>query len=177
MRLFVGLELPFALREALGSLRHGLHGARWVPPENYHLTLRFLGETPNHVAEEVDHALASLRARPFALALAGTGLFERGGRTGTLWVGVDRTPALDHLQNKIETALQRAGLPAEKRRFQPHVSLARVDTVAPDHLAAWIATNNLFRTTPIAVACFTLFSSQLGHDQAVYTPEMEYELA
>ena len=177
MRLFVGLELPFALREALGSLRHGLPGTRWLPPENYHLTLRFLGETPNHVAEEVDHTLASLRARAFALALSGTGVFERNGRPGSLWVGVDRTPALDHLQNKIERALQRAGLPAERRRFQPHVSLARVDTVAPDRLAAWIAANNLFRTTPVPVECFTLFSSQLGPEQAVYTPEVEYGLA
>ena len=177
MRLFVGLGLPFALREALASLRHGLTGARWVPPENYHLTLRFLGETPNHVAEEVDHALAALRARAFPLALGGTGVFERNGRLSTLWVGVDRVPALDHLQNKIATALQRAGLPAERRRFQPHVSLARVDTVAPDRLAAWIATNNLFRTMPVPMECFTLFSSQLGSEQAVYTPEVEYGLA
>ena len=176
MRLFVGLELPFALREALASLGHGLPGARWVPPENLHLTLRFLGETSNHVAEEVDHALAALRARAFPLALGGTGLFERG-RTSTLWVGVDRTPALDHLQNKIETALQRAGLPAERRRFQPHVSLARVDTVAADRLAAWMGANNLFRTAPVPVECFTLFSSQLGPDQAVYTAEVEYGLA
>lgn len=176
MRLFVGLELPFALRDAFATIAHGLNGARWTPPGNYHLTLRFLGETTNLVAEEVDHALAAIRARRFPLALAGVGVFERSGRAGTLWVGVAREPALEHLQNKVETALQRAGVAADRRRFQPHVSLARVDSVPPDRLAAWIGANNLFRAGPVAVERFTLFSSQPGPDQAVYTPEVDYEL-
>ncbi len=177
MRLFVGLALPFALHDALASIAHGLNGARWVPPENYHLTLRFLGEVSNPMAEEIDHALAALRARSFPLALAGTGVFEGRGRSSTLWAGVAREPGLEHLQNKVETALQRAGVPADRRRFQPHVSLARVENVAAGGLAAWIAANNLFRTSPVPVARFTLFSSQLGKEQAVYTPEVEYELA
>lgn len=176
MRLFVGLELPFALRDALASIAHSLNGARWVPPENYHLTLRFLGETTNLVAEEVDHALAALRGRRFSLALAGAGVFEGRTRSRTLWVGVTREPGLEHLQSKVETALQRAGVAAERRRFQPHVSLARVDSVSPERLAAWIGANNLFRTAPAAVRHFTLFSSQPGPEQAVYTAEVEYEL-
>ena len=177
MRLFVGLALPPALREAAATLAHGLNGARWIPPANYHVTLRFLGEVANPVAEEVDHALASLRGRGFPLHLGGTGVFERNNRPATLWTGTARAPGLAHLQNKIETALQRAGLPAERRRFQPHVSLARVENVAPDRLAAWIAANNLFRTGDEPVGHFTLFSSQLSTDGAVYTPEVEYGLA
>ncbi len=177
MRLFVGLALPWTLREAAASLAHGLAGARWIPPENYHVTLRFLGEVANPVAEEVDHALAALRARPFPLQLGGAGVSERNNRPATLWAGVVRAPGLEHLQNKIETALQRAGLPAERRRFQPHVTLARVENVAPERLAAWIAANNLFRTGDASTSHFTLFSSQLGKDGAVYTPEVEYDLA
>jgi 2'-5' RNA ligase len=177
MRLFVALDLPFALREALSRLAGGLHGARWVSPDNYHLTLRFLGEVSNLVAEDIDQALAALRARRFTLALSGTGTFERSGRTVTLWAGIVREPALDHLQAKIETALQRAGLPAEKRRFQPHVSLARVDNVSPDRLAGWVQAHNLLRTEPTPIEHFTLFSSQLGDEQPVYTPEVEYALA
>ena len=176
MRLFVALDLPFALREHLSRLCGGLPGARWIPPENYHLTLRFIGETTNPVAEEIDHALATLRGRRFTLALAGTGIFERGGRTVALWAGVVREPALEHLQSKIETALHRVGLQAERRRFQPHVSLARVDGVPPDRLAGWVQAHNLLRTEPAPIDHFTLFSSQLGKDQAVYTPEVEYAL-
>lgn len=177
MRLFVGLDLPFELREALSRLDRTLPGARWIPPENYHLTLRFLGETPNPVAEEVDHALSAVRARGFALELAGTGVFERGGRAGTLWVGVTREPALEHLQSKVETAVQRAGIPAERRRFQPHVAIARVDSTAPERLAGWMQVNNLLRMPAVRITRFTLFSSQLGKEQAVYTPEVDYDLS
>src|SRR5947209_7910180 len=121
MRLFVGLALPRVLKERLAMLAGGLPGARWVPTENYHLTLRFIGETPAYKAEEIDHALAALRAPAFSLTLSGIGVFEKGGRSVSLWAGVERNPQLDHLQGKIETALQRAGMPPERRRFSPHV--------------------------------------------------------
>ncbi len=88
----------------------GIAGAKWVPPANYHLTLRFIGETPGHRAEDIDLALSGLRGRAFDLTLAGVGTFEKSGRSTALWVGAERTPQLDHLQNKIETALQRCGL-------------------------------------------------------------------
>ena len=82
MRLFVALDLPWELRQRLAALSGGgIPGARWVPPENYHLTLRFIGETPGHRAEEIDIALATLRARGFSLTLAGVGTFAKGGRS------------------------------------------------------------------------------------------------
>jgi len=126
MRLFVALDLPHSLRERLSWMAGGLPGARWVAPENYHVTLRFIGELPGYRAEEVDLALASLRAPGFTVQLKGVGTFEKGGRVNSLWVGVERNPQLDHLQTKIETALQRAGFDRERRRFTPHVTLARI---------------------------------------------------
>jgi len=177
MRLFVALDLPWELRQRLAMLSGaGIPGARWVPPENYHLTLRFIGETPAYRAEEIDQALAALKARCFALTLAGIGTFNKGGRSVALWVGAERNPALDHLQNKVETALQRIGLEPERRRFSPHVTLARLDNPPEAKLAAFVQANNLFRSEPVAVAHFTLFSSLLGKDEAVYTPEVEYAL-
>ena len=128
MRLFVGLELPWELRQRMAMLAGaGIPGARWVPPENYHVTLRFIGETPRYLAEEIDHALAALKAPSFALTLAGIGTFAKGGRSQSLWLGVERSEPLERLQSKIETALQRCGLEPERRRFQPHVTLARLD--------------------------------------------------
>ena len=79
MRLFVALDLPFDLRERLTGLATGLPGARWLPPENFHLTLRFLGEMPSHRAEELDGALAAMRCRGFQLQLRGVGVFEKAG--------------------------------------------------------------------------------------------------
>jgi RNA 2',3'-cyclic 3'-phosphodiesterase len=177
MRLFVGLDLPWELRQRVAMLSGGgIPGARWVPAENYHVTLRFIGETPRHVAEEIDHALADLKAPGFTLTLAGLGIFAKGGRSNSLWVGVERSQQLDHLQSKIETALQRCGLAPERRRFQPHLTLARLDNAAEGKLASFVQAHNLFRADPVPVEHFTLFSSLLGKDQAVYTAEVEYAL-
>ena len=177
MRLFVAIELPQPLRDDLSDLAGGLSGADWVSPENLHLTLRFIGETPNPLADEVDLSLATLRGRALSIAFSGIGLFERSGRPTALWARVERCHALEHLQAKIETALQRAGLAPERRRFQPHVTLARVDGVPPDRLASWVQARNLFRSGPHHFPRFTLFSSQPGPDEPVYVPEVDYELA
>jgi 2'-5' RNA ligase len=181
MRLFVALDLPWPLRQRLALLSTGIPGARWVPPENFHLTLRFIGEVPPHRAEDIDLALAALRGRGFSLTFAGLGVFTRSGPRGergtTLWVGVERNPQLEHLQGKVETALQRAGLEPERRRFAPHVTLARLDAVPEAKLAAFVQAHNLFRSDPVPIGHFTLFSSLLGKEQSVYTAEVEYPLA
>jgi 2'-5' RNA ligase len=178
MRLFVALDLPWDLRAQLAGLSIGLQGVRWVAPENYHITLRFIGEMPGHKAEEIDLALAGLRARGFSLELAGVGTMEKAGRVTALWAGIARNPSLDHLRVKVDTALQRIGIPAERRRFLPHVTLARLDDRAPEpRLASWVQAHNLFRSGPVPVEHFTLFSSLLGKEQPVYTPEVEYALA
>jgi len=177
MRLFVALDLPWEMRDRLRTMAVlGIPGARWVPPENYHLTLRFIGGTPSYQAEEIDHALAALKVPGFTLTLAGLGTFSKAGRDVSLWIGVERNSSLDHLRAKIETALQRIGLEPERRRFAPHVTLARLDNVPEAKLAGFVQANNLFRTPPVPVQHFTLFSSWLSKEQPVYTAEVEYPL-
>jgi 2'-5' RNA ligase len=127
LRLFVALALPTLVKTQLAALSGGIPGAKWVPPENYHLTLRFIGEIEPWRAEEVDAALAAIRAPRFDLALAGIGTFEKAGRIVSLHVPAERSEALGRLQGKVETALQRVGLEPERRRFAPHVTLARTD--------------------------------------------------
>lgn len=177
MRLFVALGLPEAVSTQLTGLIGGIPGARWVPPENHHLTLRFIGEVEPWRADEVDEALAGIRARPFDLTLNGLGLFEKAGRINALWVGVERSEALLRLQAKVETALQRVGLEPERRRFAPHVTLARTERAAPDKLVSFVQAHNLFRAPVMRVEEFCLFSSKLGKEQAVYVPEVVYPLA
>jgi 2'-5' RNA ligase len=177
MRLFVGLDLPWELRQRLSDLCTALPGARWVPAENLHLTLRFVGEVAPNQAEDIDLALAALRGRRLTLEMSGVGTVNRAGREVALWAGIARNPALEHLQAKIETALQRAGMPPEKRRFTPHVTLARLDNVVEAKLAAYLQTNNLFRYGPVEIDHVTLFSSLLGKEASVYTAEVDYPLA
>ncbi len=180
MRLFVALDLPWEARERLASLGGGIPGARWTPTENLHMTLRFIGEVDKHQAEEIDGALAAIRARPFPLTLTGVGLHSRGHRAFSLWAGVARDEAFDRLlalQAKVETALQRAGFEPERRRYAPHVTLARLDGAPEAKLAAFVQANNLLRIDLGEVAHFTLFSSRLGKEQSAYTAEVEYPLA
>jgi 2'-5' RNA ligase len=177
MRLFVALDLPWEVKQTLASLAISLPGARWVPAENLHLTLRFIGEANRLQSEAIDLALGALRGRGFSLALTGAGWFEKGGRVSSLWVGVERNEALLHLQTKVETALRRAGLSAEKRRFTPHVTLERMDMPVSPRFAEFVQARNLYRSPPIAVDHITLFSSHLGSDQPHYTAEAEYPLA
>ena len=177
LRLFVALALPSLVKGQLAALSGGIPGAKWVPPENYHLTLRFIGEIESWQAEEVDAALAGIRAPRFDLALAGIGTFEKGGRILSLNVPAARSEGLSRLQAKVETALQRIGLEPERRRFAPHVTLARTDRAETFKLVSFVQTHALFRLPPVAVEHFTLFSSRLGKESAHYVPEVEYELA
>ena len=177
VRLFVALDLPAQLRERLRLLTGAkLPGARWVPPENMHLTLRFVGEVDHGRADDIDAALAGISARGFSLTFAGLGVFESGRRLHALWVGVERSPALEHLRAKIESAVVRAGCAPERRKFSPHVTLARLDAPEPDKLGSFLHTHGLVRIGPVPVEHFTLFSSRLGRDGAHYVAEADYAL-
>jgi 2'-5' RNA ligase len=176
MRLFVALDLPWEVKEELSELSCNIPGARWVPTDNFHLTLRFIGEANRLQAEEIDLALASLRGRSFSFALSGLGWFEKNGRANALFAGVERNEDLARLQAKVETALHRVGFAPEKRRFTPHVTLARMDMPVTPSLTGFVQANNLYRSAPIRADSVTLFSSFLGKDQPTYTPEAEYAL-
>ncbi len=175
-RLFVAIDLPWETKEELSDLSFNLIGARWVPTDNFHLTLRFIGEASRLQAEEIDLALATLRGRSFAFSLSGMGWFEKAGRVSALWVGVERNDQLAKLQAKVESALHRIGLPPDRRRFTPHVTLARMDVPVTPALTQFVQANNLYRSAPIRADNVTLFSSFLGKDQPTYTPEAEYAL-
>ncbi len=176
MRLFVALDLPWEVKEELSDLSCNLPGARWVPTDNFHLTLRFIGEANRLQAEEIDFALAALRGRSFAFSLSGLGWFEKNGRVNTLYAGVERNEDLARLQAKVETALFRVGLAPERRKFIPHVALARMEQPVSAELARFVQANNLYRSVPIRADNVTLFSSFLGKDAPTYTPEAEYAL-
>lgn len=176
IRLFVGLELPEDLRARLAALSGGVPGANWVPPENMHVTLRFIGEVDEGVAADVHHALSGVRAPAFDCELVGIGTFGQGRHPHALWVGVERGPALLHLHDKVESALVRAGLPPDSRKFVPHVTLARLKEAPGARLPHFVARNGTFRSGPVRCSRFALFSSRLGRGGAAYTVEAEYAL-
>jgi len=176
MRLFVALSLPDHLRGRLCGLCSGLPGARWVAPENLHLTLRFIGEVDGRDAEDSDAALSGIRFPRFPLTLSGVGEFGDGKRLRSVWVGVEANEMLERLQAKVEQAVRRAGQPPEKRKFKPHVTLARFKSHPGGRLEHYFAERSLFRCEPFQVTDFTLYSSYLSHEGAIYSPEAVYPL-
>jgi 2'-5' RNA ligase len=153
----------------------GLPGAHWVPEENLHLTLRFIGEVDEILAQDLHDALLDVQAPAFSLEIAGTGVFETGRRPHTLWASVQKSDALVRLQGKIESALVRAGCEREARKFKPHITLARLKGTSLERLHPLLAAHALMREEA-PVGHFTLFSSKLGGGDPIYTAEAEYPL-
>jgi len=176
IRLFVAIELPDDLRERMALMQAGLPGANWVDPDNFHVTLRFIGETAENRLEEIDERLAEIAAPPFDLSLAGVGSFARGRELTSLWIGLDRSEPLMTLQSRIHKALTRAGFASDEKRYTPHVTLARLRRAPERDIALFIAAHNLFRAEPFRVDRFTLFSSQLSSSGPIYSAEADYLL-
>lgn len=166
-RLFVGLDLPDDIRDRLMSLETNLPGARWRPWDNFHLTLRFLGDIDRHTETEIISALDQLAAPAFEVALKGAGQFGNK-KPHTLWTGTATNPALMHLAQKVETAITHAGLPPERRKFTPHVTLAYLKNPDPDKLARFIADHTGFSTAPFLIDRFHLFQSHQGNGPSHY---------
>lgn len=176
LRLFVGLPLSSDIADRLDRLAAGIPNARWVDSANLHVTLRFIGEVAEGVAHDIHEALERIRAPAFAVEVGGLGAFESGRRPHTLWVGVERAPALTHLRDKVESAVVRAGLAPEPRRFAPHVTIARLKDAPARRVSEFLAGHGLFRAGTLQADRFVLFSSRLGHGGPVYTAEAEYPL-
>lgn len=177
IRLFTGIALPEQVKERLMLAGTGLSGARWQREDQLHLTLRFIGEVEEPVADDIVSALAAIRSPAFDLTVAEVGAFGEKKRPRVLWAGVRGNPALSHLRAKGETALARVGLPPENRKFHPHITLAKLDRgVSGARLGEWLAHNNHLWLPPFRVDSFHLFSSHLSQSGAIYTIEESFEL-
>jgi 2'-5' RNA ligase len=176
VRLFVGIEIPRELRERLASIQVGVVGAKWVPEENFHITLRFIGEVDDALGLDLAHELDRIRAPGFDLTLSGAGHFESNRRVRQLWIGVERSDALIDLRGRVDGVVTRAVGP-DNQRFRPHVTVARLNGAKPDAVKNWLAANTLFKSIPFAIERFVLFSSFLSKSNAIYRVEAEYPLA
>lgn len=158
-RLFTALEIPRDAALSLSLLRGGLPGARWVDVENYHLTLRFIGDVEGHVADEIANALDRVRRPPFSLTLSGVGTFG-SKKPHAIWAGVAASPDLAALQAEIERICQRIGVPSDPRKFVPHVTLARLKNANDIDVARYLSARGNFSTLPFKVNRFVLMSSR-----------------
>lgn len=176
-RLFTALEIPSIVALQLSLLKGGLPGARWIDPENYHVTLRFIGDIDGRTADEVAAALDRVYRPPFKLKLAGLDCFSSGRAPHSLYVRIEPTPELVELQSEHERIIQRIGLPAEGRRFVPHVTIARLRGTSSAEAARWLAEHGDFRGPSFEVDRFVLYSSKASVGGGPYLVEEAYPLA
>lgn len=175
-RLFTGIEIPSEVAQSLSMLRGGLPGARWADPENYHLTLRFIGDVDDVIAHEVASMLGKVSRNAFKLRL--DGLTSFGGRKPRAVVAlVSPQQAVIELQAEHERLLQRVGLEPEGRKYTPHVTLARLRDSSSRQVADFLAMRAAFRSIPFEVSRFVLFSSRASVGGGPYVVEAAYPLA
>ena len=175
-RLFIAIDPPEETILQLQEIAVGLPGARWNDPDQIHLTLRFIGEVDGGVFRDIQEALAGVTVEPFEVTPKGVGFFPPRQNPETLWVGVEEPEPLVHLRNSIESALVRAGVKSESRKFSPHIALARLKGTPPAKVAGFLAENALFRLPAFAVTEFCLYSSFLSSERALHQVEDVYPL-
>jgi 2'-5' RNA ligase len=174
-RIFTALEIPPEIGQSLAMLRGGLPGARWVEPENYHLTLRFIGDVDGAVARDVASMLGSVSRPQFNLRLDGLSSF--GGRKPRAVVAaVEASPPLLDLQSEHERLLQRIGLEPEGRKYTPHVTLARLRDTSSRQVADYLAVRQPYRSITFRASRFVLFSSRASVGGGPYVVEAAYAL-
>jgi 2'-5' RNA ligase len=176
MRLFVAIELPAAVKDELERISCGLPRARWVPADQRHLTLSFIGEVDGAELDNIIASLETVRALAFPLQLAGAGCFPPRRDPRVLWVGIEKSDPLNELKKKIDRALNRAGITPDSRKFFPHITLARVARTPIGRTARFLAEHSGFALPPFEVTSFLLFSSRLTPDGAIHHPEAEFLL-
>jgi len=175
-RLFTGLEIPPDVGQSLSSLRGGLPGARWIDPENYHVTLRFIGDVDDVTAREVASLLGRVRRGAFELRFDDLKSFG-GRRPRAIVATLGPAQALVELQAEHERLMQRVGLEPEGRKFTPHVTLARLRESSSRQVADYLALRAPFRSPPFLVSRFVLFSSRASIGGGPYVVEAAYPLA
>jgi 2'-5' RNA ligase len=175
-RLFTGLEIPVEVGQTLSQLRGGLPGARWIDPENYHVTLRIIGDIDGLAANEIASLLPRINRKPFDVTLQGLSSFG-GKKPRAVVASVVPSRPLIELHAELERLMQRIGLTPEGRKFTPHVTLARLRTASNQDVADYLSLRGYFPTRVFRASRFVLFSSRASVGGGPYVVEDAYALS
>ena len=170
-RLFFGLELPDPIRDQISWMQGGLERARFTAPENLHLTLLFLGECDAPTTRALEDELGQLQVEPFSLQLKSVGVFPPRGVPRSVHLGLEDSAALLELHKRLRRLARRAGAAVDRRKFIPHVTLARLKKTPERQVGAFLARHGLYRSDPFEVERICLYSSILSPKGSRYTIE------
>jgi 2'-5' RNA ligase len=178
MRCFLAIAVPGPIAQRLTEVAGRLRAGRALPPENLHLTLAFLGEQERPAVEELHFALDRLRQQAFEIVFGPLGTF--GNPPASVHAEVRPSPGLDALHRSVHGAVHAAGIALERRRFRPHVTIARLARkLAPDEVAAVTKFLGNHAASPLpgfTADALTLFRSWTRPEGSIYEPLAEYPL-
>lgn len=175
MRLFVAIPFLKTVTERLASLETSIPGLKWKNPEQFHLTLRFIGSVDPPVMEQLKQNLSTISINRFRVDIGGFGFFPDAKHPRVLWTGISESSSLMNLQEKVEDACRETGLEAEARSYVPHITLAKVQKRS-DMLLNHLEKHRGFQLNDIAVTKFNLYQSELTKEGAVHTVLQAYPL-
>lgn len=182
MRLFIGFDLPEDVIRSLERLQEELRPKariNWSPPQNMHITTKFIGEWPEARLGELEDALRGVPAPdPIAIAVRGLGFFPNAKSPRVFWAGVEAPPALAALAGNTDRAVAQLGIEPEKRAYSPHLTLARIKEPVP--LQALHQAIEALPSTEFGrftAGRFYLYHSRLSPSGSVYTKLSDYPLA
>lgn len=174
-RLFTALEIPRNVAMSLSLLRGGIPGARWIDVENYHITLRFIGDVDGRTADEIVDRLDRIDRPEFQATLTGIGSFG-SKKPHSVYASVAPSPEMHALQAEIERICQRIGLPPDPRKFTPHVTLARLKNCRLDDVVHYLSGRGNFYAAPFTATRFVLLSSKESVGGGPYLTEEVFPL-
>ncbi len=174
-RLFTALEIPTDIARQLAMLQNGLPGARWIEQENFHITLRFVGDIDRASAGELAQALEKVKTRAFTLQLSNLDVFGNA-KPHSLFAGVRRNEALSDLRAEHDGICRRLGLPGDARKFTPHVTIARLRGAKTPAIARYLSSFGGYASLPFPVERFVLLSSRESTGGGPYVVEETYKL-
>ena len=175
LRLFTGLEIPQDIKFDLDMMKGGIVGARWMERDNYHLTLRFVGDIEENLARDLAEALDGVAVPSFVIRLKGLGAFG-GAKPHAIYANAELTPELKRLQSAHERVCQQVGLMGESRKFTPHVTLARLRRADAGDVQRYVAAHNLYESRPFQVDRFVLYSARPSRGGGPYAIAADYPL-
>jgi len=178
-RLFVGLDFPQSIKDYLANFQDPkLEGARWTPRENFHMTLRFLGDVDGETEERILKRLNEIRVAPFTLSLGATGVFPEKGDPRVLWMDVGSGhPLLFQLRQRVDDAILASSHCCEMRDFVPHITVGRCSGVKRGSLRDFLNRSRSDENGPIFnVSQFALFQSLRTPDGSRYIPAESFPL-
>ncbi len=132
VRCFIAIDIGEEIKKELEAFMKGLKkfdpDVKWLSGDHIHLTLKFLGNTDETLADRIEASLKSVASchRKFELTMAGTGVFPDYSKPRVIWVGINRSEELNLLYNNIESAMEPLGYERETKKFRPHLTIARV---------------------------------------------------